>query len=352
MRNAVILPVHNPEDSFFDYVVELSLTGFKDIIIVNNGSSKNHNYLFEYLSVLSYCTVISNGYTKDYACSLKTAIQFIDDNMPYIEGVIAVDITKEYTVDDIVKLSVHITKHPSSLALGVRDIDENHSKSRLFSKALSLFHGINLKDIHTGIRAFTKDMFQMVLRLDGCHDRFWLDMLIHSKKESHAILAISLESTYTMDIETYDIKDSAKILFHLVRVALNYAWSSIICASIDLTLFALLTVLFMPYFDKYTAVAISAFAARGVSSVVNFSINRKIFSSAGTTLFGTCIRYYTLLSIQLSISTFFLNFLGDFILINNVILKALIDIVLAVISYQFQLRWVFKKHDERRNIVV
>ena len=91
-----------------------------------------------------------------------------------------------------------------------------------------------------------------------------------------------------------------------------------------------------------------AVIARVLSSIVNYSLNRRLPYVQTHEVKRTAIRYYILWTVQLLCS-----FLGAWLLcavlqLDELVSKLIIDLVLAAASYQIQLRWVFAREEAGR----
>ena len=120
-----------------------------------------------------------------------------------------------------------------------------------------------------------------------------------------------------------------------------YLISSIISGIADISIFALLSMVILNGKNPLNTL-ISTVVARVSSSIINFAFNYKIVFKRGSK--KSIIKYYALWLMQLGasygIATLFGNLLGG----NLVVVKALGDILLGVISYQVQYLWVFKEN--------
>lgn len=95
--------------------------------------------------------------------------------------------------------------------------------------------------------------------------------------------------------------------------------------------------------DDSGAIIVSTVAARVLSSLYNFLINRNIvFKSAGGTS-RQALRYYALCVTQLILSAAFVVLLDTLLGWNKTLEKALVDGVLFLVSYQVQRIWVFRE---------
>ena len=89
---------------------------------------------------------------------------------------------------------------------------------------------------------------------------------------------------------------------------------------------------------------LSEFGARTTSSVINYTLNRRLFFTGQGQVFSTAVKYYALLVTQSMLS--FLGVWGLHALgFDEVIAKICIDAVLGFFSYQAQMRWVFRQRE-------
>ena len=99
-------------------------------------------------------------------------------------------------------------------------------------------------------------------------------------------------------------------------------------------------------FSRGLRLFIATFAARAVSSICNYTMNKKAVFKSKASVSRSLIRYYILCVFQTAASyglVFLLSSLcraGSFL---EIVLKLAVDIVLFMISFQIQHRWVFKE---------
>ena len=106
-------------------------------------------------------------------------------------------------------------------------------------------------------------------------------------------------------------------------------------------LFILLGILFS-FFPSALELFIAIFGARFISSIVNFTLNRKVVFRNNTNVKRLIIKYYFLAIILMTCS-----YGGVYILVTNfeiaeLTAKIIIDIILFTLSFKIQTNWVFK----------
>ena len=105
-RIIIVIPSLNPDDKLISAVKGLRAVGFKEIILVNDGSAVNYCGPFSLAeSENPYCTVIRHSINRGKGAALKTAFDFIITNRPDSVGVITVDGDGQHVASDVVKLA-------------------------------------------------------------------------------------------------------------------------------------------------------------------------------------------------------------------------------------------------------
>ena len=120
----------------------------------------------------------------------------------------------------------------------------------------------------------------------------------------------------------------------------RFAISSTLSAIVDVVLYALLYhhafLTLSPTFHTLWAVLIS----RVVSSIVNYACNSKFVFKVTNS--ASVSKYYVLWFIQLCLSFAFAHITANILMLNPTISKALCDLLLGILSYSLQKKWVFK----------
>ena len=105
MKVSVIIPSLNPDNKLVAVVDALLEEGFKDIIIVNDGSDEEHMAPFKEVAAHSECTILTHEVNKGKGRGLKTAFEFCLENRKDIDGVVTVDGDNQHRAKDIKKCS-------------------------------------------------------------------------------------------------------------------------------------------------------------------------------------------------------------------------------------------------------
>lgn len=120
--------------------------------------------------------------------------------------------------------------------------------------------------------------------------------------------------------------------------------SSLASWVIDNLIFNLLDI-FLVMFTISLRLLLSTVVARTISSVFNFTMNRKHVFKSDKDVKAAAVRYYILWFCQMAVSYLLVFLFTKMFMLGTTavgITKIIVDVVLFVVSYNIQKRWVFK----------
>ena len=91
MNVTIIIPSLNPDEKLIQVVDGLIKKGFKDIVLVNDGSDPEHMRPFEVVAQHEECHILHHEVNKGKGRALKTAFDYCLNHRKGIAGVITVD---------------------------------------------------------------------------------------------------------------------------------------------------------------------------------------------------------------------------------------------------------------------
>ena len=359
-NGVLIIPALNPEPKFVGLLGEF-VGYFQDVILVDDGSNEQGKAVFaeiaekygERVRILTH--EVNGGKGK----ALKTAFAYYvqSDLKDKYVGVVTADCDGQHTFVDTVKLDESLGAYPEkSLHIGYRDL---YSKNMPFrskfgnrSTALlfSLLYGVKLKDTQSGLRAFSNDLMDWLLEIKGNRFEYEMNMLIQSKNVDLKTYEVPIETRYAEHHTSHyrTLQDSMRVLKVLLGGLISFIAAALVASVVDLGAFALLYYVILPSeMDVSAALLISTVASRVVSSVANFLFNRFVTFGGKRISRSSVFKYYLLWALQLSAS--YGSVLGLTLLFGGgeFFIKLVVDLVLSMLGYQVQLRWVFKKKEEK-----
>ena len=146
------------------------------------------------------------------------------------------------------------------------------------------------------------------------------------------------------------VVDSLRAVRVLAGGLIQYGLSSVLSAVVDVAFYAVLVKWILAGFPLGEKLFLAAATARILSSLVNYSCNRRLPYMQNRRLFPTFIRYYTLWTVQLASSFGLVWLLCRFLGMDELVAKLAADLFLAAVSYQIQLRWVFRQQQEGEGV--
>ncbi|MCR5255657.1 MAG: bifunctional glycosyltransferase family 2/GtrA family protein [Acetatifactor sp.] len=350
---AILIPSLNPDNLFTEYVKSLFEAGFEHILVVDDGSRDDCKIYFEQAKDMG-AEIITHDRNYGKGHGLKTGFKYyLEHYGDMLCGVVTADADGQHSVSDTVKVAEKLAE-TGSFVLGCRDfsLDNVPPKSRFGNNstiaATKLFFGKSIGDTQTGLRGISNDFAERCLKIPGERFEYEMAMLVDAFRENVPIVEVPIETIYiNSNRETHfsPVKDSIKIYFVILRYFILFSLSGILSYLIDIGLFAAFSKLVFAGFATGQNIYWSTVVARVLSSLFNYNMNRKTVFADNTKVGQTIWKYYLLCAVQLLCSATIVYGVHQVLKIDTVIIKSVVDIVLFLVSYRIQHRWVFKSND-------
>ena len=354
MKTLIVIPALNPPEELIDYVGRLQESGLKDILIVDDGSSKKFKHIFVELKEKYDCQLLTHAKNLGKGRALKNAFNYfltMQDVKEY-NGLVTADSDGQHRVEDVIEMVGEIDKHPESLILGCRDFDSKNvpPKSKFGNKltkaVFRIFYGRSITDTQTGLRGFPKKILKGMIDIPGERFEYETKMLIHTFEENINIAEITIETIYyDNNAETHfnPIIDSLKIYKVIFGSFFKYLLSSLSSFIVDIGLFQIILWLAIGINRGTVPIIVSTVLARIFSSYFNFTMNKNFVFNGEKSIRKTITKYYSLAAIQMSMSAALVAAIWHALSGSETAIKIVVDTLLFFISYQIQRRWVFRK---------
>lgn len=337
MQKIVLIPSFEPDDNLIKLVKELSTTDLK-VIVVNDGSGKEYNHIFESISKVSKVLSYEKNMGKGYA--LKYGLKHIQENYKNFV-VVTMDSDGQHSIKDAIKLCNYVIKHPDEIAIGKRPRDKSTPlRSRLGNEITKyIYHLVtktNIYDTQTGLRCFSDKVTNFCIEIPGNRYEYEMNVLLYASREKIKITEIEIKTIYidnNSGSHFNTIKDSYKVYKEIIKFSL----SSIISFIIDYIFYSL----FVIFFNNIT---LSNILARIISGTTNYTINKKVVFKNNNKNSKSFTQYIILASFILLINTIMLNIITGFG-INKFIAKIVVELSLFIFSYYIQKSKIFKKEN-------
>ena len=363
-RISVILPSLDPDEKLVAVIDGLLEYGFSDIILVNDGSKQeNLHYFQDAAAQHPEIHLLHHEVNRGKGAALKTAITWFLENRPDALGVVTVDGDNQHHPADTRACCEHMLATGHAV-LGCRDFTLDHvpARSRFGNHTTSLifkiFCGMTISDTQTGLRAIPRQYLETLNAVKGERFEYETNMLLAMKDNAIPFDEVKIRTVYIEENKSshfHVIKDSWRIYKLILAHFFRYTASSLTAAVVDTGISTLLTVLLSGTLAGAALTAATELPARAVSSLFNFFVNKKLVFQTQVNTGKALLRYYMLAIPQM---------LAQFLLVHGgvkllglevaegavmpgsmVAMRALVHvvvmIVLFLISYMIQQRWVF-----------
>jgi glycosyltransferase involved in cell wall biosynthesis len=351
VNSAVVIPALNPMLNLVGFVREILERGVPQVIVVNDGSDSSYNDIFREIEQQKHCIVLKHKMNCGKGRALKTAFSYFIEHYAYLDGVVTADADGQHAVGDICKICERLSMGQDSLILGVRNFKENNVPKRSYmgnlvtSRIFKLLYDSNLNDTQTGLRGIPSGELAWMVDMNGERYDYELNMLIKARQRNLSFKTIPIKTLYfhnNSGSHYSTVRDSVPVFLRLISGLIQYSGTTIVSGFLDILSFFLLNSVVFADLHAPMRILISTAIARVMSSICNYSMNRRLIFTDNGKLMSSAVRYY-ILCICLMMTSYGLVYAVSLVLrVNESIIKLMIDFVLGFASYQIQLRWVFQ----------
>lgn len=346
----IIIPSYEPDDNLLMLCEDLINNGLNNILIVNDGSDKKYIKIFQTIENKLNIKVLHHKTNRGKGRALKTAFKYLLENVneDFI-GCVTADSDGQHTPKDIELCIEGLLSYKNSIILGVRSFDTDNVPTRsligntITNKVFKYLSGLNISDTQTGLRAIPREYMKKSLKIEGERFDFETNMLLESKGVID-IKEIPIETVYHSKTDHQShfntFSDSIKVIEILFKYFIKYTFSAITSVILDLVLFFLFSTLLQNRFpERY--LFISTLLARIISATYNYLINYKFVFNSKTKHSNSLMKYGILALLLMIISGSMLTILANILSVPDVSIKFIIDLLLFIISYYIQRKYVF-----------
>lgn len=360
---SVVLPSLDPDEKLLAVIDGLLEYGFKDIILINDGSKPENMHYFETAATHPEVHLLHHEVNKGKGAALKNAFHWFLENRPDFLGVVTVDGDNQHHPEDT-RACVEKMVQTGRIVLGCRDFSLPHVPARskfgnnFTCSVFRFFVGMKISDTQTGLRAFPRDVLSAMCAVSGDRFEYETNMLLAMKDqglvhEEVKIRTVYIEENKSSHFRTF--RDSWRIYRLILRHFFQYTLSSMISASVEMVLVYLLTLVLPGTLPWFALTAIPAVTGRVVSSLLNFFLNKKLVFHSHVNTGKALLRYYMLvvpmLLLQLGMThgIFTLLCINDGQPILRTGVHMTVMVILFIVSYFIQKRWVFTQNRKKKD---
>ena len=351
----VIIPAYEPSRSFVEYAKRLVNAHIAKLIVVNDGSGKRYQPVYDEIKALPRTEVLSyeNNCGKGHA--LKVAFKYAKENFDERYTFVTVDCDGQHLEKDVFNVASAAAEFGDSMVLGVRDFSQPSvpKRSRLGNvstrRAFRLLYGVRVSDTQTGLRAFPYALLDSLINIKGDRFEYEMNQLVLLHKRDVPIREVPIATVYGTkpdDVERISHYNTVKDSLRVAKVLLTNLSFFILANTISAVIELLLGYFGLIYFPEaglwnISRAVCAQFTARFCSSIVNFIFNYKFVFNGHSK--RSIFRYYLLWLGLFASSLGFAHLFGK--LLESpfwiVFCTGCSTVVMSLFSYQIQTRWVF-----------
>lgn len=352
---AAVVPSLSPDGRLETTVQGLLEAGFAQVVLVDDGSGPAYAGRFAQLAKLPGVTLLTHPVNRGKGAALKTAFSWLLAHRPDCTGVVTVDGDGQHSPEDALACA-RAMRAQGRVILGCRDFSRpevpprSRMGNRITGGVFRLLCGMAVSDTQTGLRAIPRRYLAQLTAVPGERYEYETNMLLALKDQSIPYGEVPIRTIYLEEnrgSHFHTVRDSWRIYKLILAHLFRYALSSLASAIADAGLFGLLTLLLAGVLGGTALTAAATLGARGLSSLLNFTLNRRLVFRSRGPLLGSLARYYALAlplllaQLVLTEGAFRTAGIGERQTALRTAVYAAVMAVLFVGSYVVQHRWVF-----------
>ena len=339
-----LIPSYEPNETLLKVVDELLANSFK-VVVVNDGSNSTYNEIFKQLPLTVHYLHYDTNMGKGFA--LKHGLQFIRTNFNEDSIVVTLDSDGQHKVKDAIRVA-DLCEEKGGLVLGSRHFGKGTPFKSRFGNwmarstfLLSTRHKIY--DTQTGLRAFDYALINKMQLVNGNRYEYEMNVLLDAIIDNTPIREVKIETIY-VDNNAGTHYNPWKDTLRIFKEMLKFSASSLIGFGVDYGLFALLTLLQVPW-DHW--VLLCVVFARIISATVNFTINYHLVFKKRESLWMAFIKYAGLAAFILGCNLLLMWLLHEQAGMNEYLAKIIVEVTLFITSWIVQRLFVFRKRKKQ-----
>lgn len=277
----MLIPAYEPTQVLVPLVQALLADpAFAAIVVVDDGSSAGAQCVFEEVEALSpKVEVLRHAVNLGKGAALKTGFNHILLRHAGAGVIVTADADGQHRPGDIARVARAGLERPSSLVVGARAFTgyvpwRSRVGNVLTRWVFRFFSGLSLSDTQSGLRAVPASLARKLLKVAANGYEFEMEMLMGMGRRAGAVQEVPILTVYepgNASSHFNPVLDSMRIYY----VFLRYTLSSLASFLVDYLLFLLC---YRAVSDVYA----STYAARSVSLLVNYRLNRQaVFKAEG-----------------------------------------------------------------------
>lgn len=220
----MVIPAYKPEQVLLELVADLQARGCAPLVLVDDGSGPEFEPVFQQLPLSQEVVLLRHPQNRGKGAALKTAMAYIQEHFPDVLGCTTLDADGQHRVEDVLRISDELRRHPDSLILGVRSFTRSGVplRSRVGNLVTRFVFfalvGRFIRDTQTGLRAIPLSFFAELIALEPDRYEYELEVLLACRKKP--LRQLTIETVYidqNRSSHFSPVRDSLRIYQTLIR---------------------------------------------------------------------------------------------------------------------------------------
>lgn len=326
--SVALIPAYRPDQTMIDILKQLHQEGLHSVI-VDDGSGSDYHALFEQAAF--YGTVLRHDRNRGKGAALKTGLGYIQKRFEKNTVIVTMDADGQHKVDDAIRLCQAARWHPDALILGSRRLQTAAPLRSRFGNCVTrgvyrLCTGCNVQDTQTGLRAFSAGQIPLLLNIAGDRYEYEMRVLLEFSRRKIPILEVPIETVY-LDHNASSHFRAVRDSYRIYKEILKFSASSMLGFAVDYGLYGLLLLM------TEGNVLISNVGARIVSSITNYTVNRKFVFHSRKKVLASAAQYFLLAALLLCGNTLVLELLVTQCGLHRMLAKILVEMIFFLVSW-------------------
>ena len=338
----VIIPAYQPEKTLLKLMDELAPYDLEKIV-VDDGSGERYEEIFAALA--GRCTLLRHETNRGKGAAIKTALAYVRERAQDYDAVAIMDSDGQHLPEDAMKLLTAASLNKGALILGVRSVGkEMPTRSRLGNKitrnVFRLVSGTVVSDTQTGLRAFSPELIDRLLAVEGERYEYEMNVLISLAKEKTPLREIPISTIYLDRKNSVSHFRSFRDSLRIYKDVLKFSLSSLSSFVLDYLLFTGMMLL-LPHTAGWVLTA--NVAARVISAAYNYGMNCRFVFREKRRL-RTALQYFALAFFILVMNNLLLELFTQILDVSVYPAKLLTELILFTLSWLIQNFIIFRKN--------
>lgn len=345
MKTALIIPAYQPDQKMLKLLEQFRGNDAFVPIVVDDGSGDAYRAIFD--AATEFAIVLRHPQNRGKGAGLKTAMQYVLDQLPECSFALTADADGQHKYEDILRVNQTALAHPGALVLGSRRMVGDHIplRSRLGNgitrKVFSAVAGKRVYDTQTGLRAYDRETMRKFVQISGDRYEYEINELLDAAQSNMDIIEVPIETVYIDENQSSHF-NKFRDSFRIYMCILKFACSSLIAFCVDYVMVLLLSALTQSL-PPHISLLVSVVCARIISGTVNFAINRKLVFKGDESRGAAFGKYALLALVILCINYLLLDLLTVRLGWALAPSKLLVEASLFVFSFLMQSKLVYRK---------